>query len=159
MWEDDLRSTCAGDVETADRVIECVPQLLQSDAYLLRVDVNERAIAHRLAIYVQNAFPDWHVDCEYNRDGHDPKEIDFGSGDDGEQGSRVYPDVIVHRRGTAENFVVFELKKSSNPEPDERDFLKLHGYCRQLGYRHGVFIRFAVLTDESAVERAEFVHA
>ncbi len=89
MWEDDLRSTCAGDVETADRVIECVRQLLQSDAYLLRVDVNERAIAHRLAIYVQNAFPDWHVDCEYNRDGHDPKEIDFGSGDDGEQGSRV----------------------------------------------------------------------
>lgn len=158
MWEDDLRSTCAGDVETVDRVIACVRQLLQSDAYLLRVDVNERAIAHRLAIYVQNAFPDWDVDCEYNRDGHEPKEIDFGSGDDGEQGSRVYPDVIVHRRGTAENFVVFELKKSSNPEPDGRDFLKLRGYCRQLGYQHGVFIRFAVLTNESAVERAEFVY-
>lgn len=159
MWEDDLRSTCAGDVETADHVIACVKQLLQADTYLFRVDANERAIAHRLAIYVENFFPDWNVDCEYNRDGHEPKEITLGADDNRGQGSCVCPDVIVHRRGTTENFVVFELKKSSNPEPDERDFLKLHRYCRQLGYRHGVFVRFAVSTIEPTVERAEFVHA
>lgn len=158
-WADSLRATCRGDGALAEAVIHAVQTLLDRDAYLLWADVNERTVTHRLAVYVEQAFPGWDVDCEYNRDGHNPKEIAFGSGDDAEHGSRVFPDVIVHKRGTAENHVVFELKKSNNPEPDDRDFEKLRGYCYQLGYQHGVFIRLVVRTQELGVGRAEFVYA
>lgn len=158
-WADSLRATCRGDGALAEAVIHAVQTLLDHDAYLLLADVNERTVTHRLAVYVEQAFPGWDVDCEYNRDGHDPKEIAFGSGDDAEHGSRVFPDVIVHKRGTADNHVVFELKKSNNFEPDDRDFEKLHGYCHQLGYQHGVFIRLVVRTQEPGVARAEFVYA
>lgn len=158
-WADSLRATCRGDGALAEAVIHAVQTLLDHDAYLLLADVNERTFTHRLAVYVEQAFPGWDVDCEYNRDGHDPKEIAFGSGDDAEHGSRVFPDVIVHKRGTADNHVVFELKKSNNFEPDDRDFEKRRGYCHQLGYQHGVFIRLVVRTQEPGVARAEFVYA
>lgn len=158
-WAASLRGTCRGEAALADAVIHAVQTLLDRDAYLLWADVNERTIAHRLAIYVEREFVGWDVDCEYNRDGHDPKEIAFGSGDDAEHGSRVLPDVIVHRRGTADNYVVFELKKSNNPESDDRDFEKLRGYCHQLGYAHGVFVRLVIRSQESTVARAEFVYA
>lgn len=120
--------------------------------------MNERAITHRLAICVEREFAGWDVVCEYNRDGHDPKEIAFGSGDDAEHGRRVFPDVIDHRRGTDDNYVVFGLKKSNNPESDKRDFEKLRGYCRQPGYAHGVFIRLVVRQQHPSVARAEFVY-
>ncbi|TAM50093.1 MAG: hypothetical protein EPN61_02445 [Burkholderiaceae bacterium] len=156
---DSLKASCQGDQALAEAVVHAVQTLLERDAYLLWSDVNERTVTHRLAIYVEQAFPGWDVDCEYNRDGHDPKEIAFGSGDDGEHGSRVFPDVIVHKRGTTDNHIVFELKKSNNPESDDRDFEKLRGYCQQLGYRHGVFVRLGVRVQEPAVARAEFVYA
>jgi hypothetical protein len=143
---------------TADPIIEAVWTLLNRDAYLLWANVNERTIAHRLATYLEFAFPGWDVDCEYNRDGHDPKEIALGSGDDAEHGSRVFPDIVIHRRGTDDNHIVFELKKSNNPESDDRDFEKLRGYCRQLTYRHGVFLRLVVRSEEPRVARAEFVY-
>jgi hypothetical protein len=158
-WTDSLRTSCKGEESLADAVIHAVQTLLDRDAYLLWANVNERTITHRLAIYVEHAFPGWDVDCEYNRDGHDPKEIALDSDNGGEHGSRVFPDVIVHKRGTANNHVVFELKKSSNPESDERDIEKLRGYCTQLGYHHGVFVRLIVRAEEPSVGRAEFIYA
>lgn len=157
-WTDSLRACCRGKEAPAEAVIHAVQTLLDRDAYLLWADVNERTITHRFAIYVEQAFPGWDVDCEYNRDGHDPKEIAFGSWDDAEHGSLVFPDVIVHKRRTADNHIVFELKKSNNSEPDDRDFEKLHGYCRQLDYQHGVFVRLIVRSQGPAVARAEFVY-
>lgn len=157
-WIDSLRASCRGGEAIAVAVSQAVQSLLDRDGYLLWADVNERAVTHRFAIYVEQAFPGWDIDCEYNRDGHDPKEIAFGSGDDAEHGSRVFPDVVVHKRGTADNHIVFELKKSNNPEPDDRDFEKLRGYCHQLGYQHGVFVRLVVGSEEPTVARAEFVY-
>lgn len=157
-WQDSLLTSCRGERPLVDSVITAVQTFLDRDAYLLWADVNERTMTHPLTICVEAAFEGWNVDCEYNRDGHDPKEIAFGSGDDTEDGSCVFPDVIVHRRGTGDNHVGFELKKSNNPESDDRDFEKLRGYCSQLGYRHGVFLRLVVRSDKPDVERAEFVY-
>jgi hypothetical protein len=56
------------------------------------------------------------------------------------------------------NHLVFELKKSTNREPDDRDLAKLRAYGRHLGYDHGVFIRFVVEQDVPDVSRAEFVY-
>jgi len=41
--------------------------LIRKDAHLLKIDVNERSITHRLALHLQDAFKGWDVDCEYNR--------------------------------------------------------------------------------------------
>jgi hypothetical protein len=103
-------------------------------------------------------FPGWDVDCEYDRDGAARKTIPDGTGNDDDEGSAVLPDIIVHHRGPGGNHVVFELKKSSNRLPDDRDLDKLRAYGRHLGYEHGVFIRFVVGELAPAVSRAEFIY-
>src|SRR4030042_3754738 len=40
--------------------------LFKNDSFLLEKDVNERSISHKLAEYLQEQFPDYDVDCEYN---------------------------------------------------------------------------------------------
>jgi hypothetical protein len=157
-WRVSLHDT-ARDSETAERVIAAVDLLLTSDAYLFEAGVGERALSHRLGIYIEANFKGWHVDCEYDRDGVDPKRIPGGSGNDDDEGSRVLPDIIVHRRGSGPNLLVMELKKSTNREPDDRDMMKLRAYTEYLGYIHGVFIRFLVGAEAPGVERAEFVYS
>jgi hypothetical protein len=68
----------------------------------------------------------------------------------------VFPDIIVHRRGSGRNYLVIEVKKSTNPDSRETDFEKLQGYKAQLGYRFALYLEFA--TDgQAAVIRAEWV--
>lgn len=157
-WRISLYETVR-DRQVADHVISAVNRLLVADAYLFEVCAGERAISHRLGTYLEANFPGWHVDCEYDRDGVDPKRIASGSGNDADEGSRVLPDIIVHRRGHGPNLLVLELKKSSNREADDRDLEKLRAYTGELGYMHGAFIRFVVGADVPGVQRAEFVYA
>lgn len=88
-------------------------ELLLRDLYLLKHDLHERTITHKLAEYLQPQFPEWNVDCEYNRDHHDPKRVRIAPRDlsHEDEGSNVFPDVIVHRRGSDEhNLLVIEAK-------------------------------------------------
>lgn len=156
-WRLSLHQT-ARDAETAECVIAAIDLLMATDAYLFEVGAGERALSHRLGIYIEANFKGWNVDCEYDRDGVDPKRIPAGSGNDEDEGSRVLPDIIVHRRGPGPNHVVIEIKKSSNREPDDRDLEKLRAYTGDLGYTHGVFIRFLVGAAAPGVQRAEFVY-
>ena len=132
-------------------------RLYESDADLIALDVNERSLTHRLAMHLTALFPAWDVDCEYNRDGAEPKRIDdvedrLREHEDGEDSSRdtrgrtVYPDIIVHRRRTHENLLVVEVKKSSSRIPDGLDRLKVDALCvmEQYRYRYGFLIRLAV---------------
>ncbi|MDS0054002.1 hypothetical protein, partial [Enterobacter hormaechei] len=52
----------------------------------------------------------------------------------------VFPDVIVHRRGTQQNHLVLEFKKSTSRVDRRIDLLKLQGYKQQLGYDHALFV-------------------
>jgi hypothetical protein len=128
------------------RLVRAIQRLETLDEGLLLVDVNERTITHRLAVYLEHEFPDWHVDCEYNRDGHDPKRLNLAVEHDvsteDEQGRTVFPDVIVHRRETNSNLLVIEAKKSTSAKRgiDDRD--KLQAYLTQLGYHYGAFVVF-----------------
>ncbi len=70
----------------------------------------------------------------------------------------VLPDIVVHRRGPRRNFIVFELKKSNNREPDAKDHNKLRAYGTKLGYEHGVFIRFLVGDGNSGIVTAKFIY-
>jgi len=109
----------------------------------------ERAIAHRLAVYLEAAAPkriraelQLSVDCEYNRH--------LGAGkvhtipkklvqivEDAKRkvkpaSDSIAPDVIIHRRGVDDyNLLVIELKKDSNPEIPEYDNLKLECFTAQ----------------------------
>jgi len=125
--------------ELIARLNRALGALVIRDRYLLERDVSERAITHKLAEYLQDEFPNWNVDCEYNRDGHEPKRLGF---DD-----KVLPDIIVHRRGEeGPNLMVIEVKKSNNAQRggEQRDLQKLQAYLRKLSYKAAVFIEFDV---------------
>ena len=118
-------------------------RLVDEDADLFTVDINERSITHRLAVHLTPLFPEWDVDCEYNRNGHEPKRLDFGvqtveTGD--VDAKTVYPDVIVHRRGTDHNLLVVEAKKANNAGGTDRDIRKLEAFVRELGYQYAAAV-------------------
>lgn len=147
------------DREIAEKVFAAIDDLFRHDAVLFEVDANERSISHCLARYLKLRFPDWDVDCEYNRDGHVPKRlllaqpaVDAADTD----GARVFPDIIVHHRTRADNLLVIELKKSTSKVSDEADHAKLRAFRGELGYRHALFIRFASGTDKPAVVTADW---
>lgn len=121
-------------------------QLLRSDGAILTMDVNERSISHRLAFYLEPFFPEWNVDCEYNRNHDNPKRLNIRRRQiesDDTQATTVFPDIIVHRRGTDENFVVIEMKKTTSRETDDYDLGKLEAFKGQLGYQFAIFVKVA----------------
>jgi hypothetical protein len=68
--------------------------------------VHEQTLTFRLAIYLQQEFPAYSVDCEYNRRGADSKKRSSAGG-------LIKPDVVVHQRGVAgPNLLAIEAKKS-----------------------------------------------
>lgn len=138
-------------------IIRAADNLLHHDAYLLEHDVNERSITHQLAIHVKQQFPTWDVDCEYNRNHALPKRLQLPAREDIRaddlNATTVFPDIIVHHRGSDENLVVIEVKKSSNRESDDGDHCKLSGFLKQRGYRLGVFFRFRTGTAHLDYER------
>ena len=122
--------------------------LIKKDGYLLIVDANERSITHRLAIYLESEFPEYDVDCEYNRNGFDSKRIisykkEIDSDDT--NGVTVYPDIIIHHRGTRDNFIVIEAKKLSSTDDSDKE--KLDIYKNELLYEHAYFVIFLVGED------------
>lgn len=83
------------------------------------------------------------ADCEYNRDGVDPKRLEYlplcpDSEDD--DAKTVFPDVIVHRRGRPQNYLVIEFKKSTSRVDSAIDLVKLRGDKKQRGYKFALFV-------------------
>ena len=127
--------------EPGRAVLDAVNLLMKHDSYLMKVDANERSIAHRFALHLQATMPDWHIDCEYNRDGVDPKRLEhleLNPDEEDTNAQTVFPDVIAHRRGTADNYLVIEIKKNTNHLSRGMDLAKLKGYKRELGDRKSV---------------------
>lgn len=91
------------------RVERCVERFHDHDSGLLEESISEWSVAHKLGEYLQDEFPRFTVDCEY--DGHlgddkqDPRDDESGN---------VRPDIIIHRRGTDEhNLAILELKRNT----------------------------------------------
>ncbi|WP_438307886.1 hypothetical protein [Burkholderia pseudomallei] len=126
-----------------EAVAHALSELLGNDHDLLGIDANERSITFRFAMYLQQHFPDWTVDCEYNRDGTEPKRLghlELYPDSEDDEAKTVFPDVIVHRRGTKNNYLVLEFKKSTSRVDRQIDLRKLRGYKQQLGYEHALFV-------------------
>jgi len=128
------------------KVARALDQLFVKDAYLFEVDANERTITGCFADYLKQQFSGcYDVDREYNRDRHDVKRlrskvVSISSDDD--EARTVFPDVIVHRRGTDENYLVIECKKFKSRGKREEDLEKLSLFVSQLHYEYALYIEF-----------------
>lgn len=144
----------------------------KKDQFLLDNDVAERAITHRMGMYLQQILEDsFDVDCEYNRMGK-KEDGDFYltegdyfaktvclSGervsDESDVGSRVYPDIIVHKRGTAENVLIIEVKVDGKHGARAHDYKKFRAYKDNLHYVHAFFIELFKNQDQVIIQRIE----
>ncbi|WP_143316493.1 hypothetical protein [Clostridium sp. HBUAS56017] len=136
------------------RRLDIAIQILRvRDSYLLKNDVSERAITHKLAEHLQYVIGNsLDVDCEYNKNIDDSevfskkiyvleseiKEMYSNRNRDHSsvniQGESyfelsVFPDIIVHKRGKKQNNILaIEVKKSTSRIDRNYDYEKLKCY-------------------------------
>ncbi|HXL09155.1 MAG TPA: hypothetical protein VN966_02950 [Candidatus Bathyarchaeia archaeon] len=147
--------------ETVREAVEQALQQLRKEPHLFQNKTNERSITHQLAVCLRDKFEGWDVDCEYNRIGCDSetitKKILFLEQRqktvkvDDLEGSRVFPDIIVHHRGKNEpgdNLLVIEVKTTWGDNDNSKDILKLKAFTGRspvqqlVSYKYGLFLRF-----------------
>ena len=146
--------------------------LLKNDSDLIKRDVGERIITHKLAEYLQAEFVHFHVDCEYNRNFGDSKRLNLIV----EELTKVlrdtyqnridrlpphellsistYPDIIVHiRQRNKHNLLIVEVKKDNSEVPLDLDIQKLKSFTEPGGdnpyhYQLGARILIRIGGDE-----------
>ena len=122
------------------RVEKALRRFYQKNLHLLQEEVHERSMTAKLSECLQPFFKDWNVDCEYNRNTSEPNHIKSIPGH-----RPVYPDIIIHRRGTDNNLLVIEAKpphtSARKIEMDKKKIRKYVSYDK-LKYRYGLFIEF-----------------
>ena len=138
--------------DVRQRVEAALKKLRKQDSFLIDANTNERTISHKLAEYLQEVFPDWNVDCEYNRHGYDVKKLknivvpndDIGRNET--EAKTIFPDIVVHARNNDENnLLVIEVKKSSNAESRQVDKDKLVALTREeYRYRFGLLLEISM---------------
>ena len=137
-------------------------RLIQTDSALLERDVSERSLSHRLAHYISLDVAiqlPLTVDCEYNRHFGDPKRLQLPPREalDREiRATTVFPDIVVHERGSDENnLIVLELKKVG--EDIQYDALKLQAFREELGYKHAAHVILGLTTNKEIVSEVIWI--
>ena len=132
--------------EVKKHVDKALKRFLKKELFLLRNNLNERTISHKLAEYLQEEFPDWNVDCEYNKKFEKIKKLrpkTIRSDDD--DAKTVYPDIIIHHRNTDDNLLIIEIKKNASKSDKENDIDKIKGFIEEYKYSYGLFIDFITI--------------
>ena len=115
------------------RLKDAVKLLYMKDSHLFGVDAKKRSLTFRLGLHHQQLFPEFTVDCEYNRDGKAIKKKDPGE-------PPTIPDIIIHKRGhDGPNLLAIEAKKKLD-SASSYDQVKLLGYKQSQKYAYAVFI-------------------
>ncbi len=146
------------------KLLNSIEVLCSKNHFLIENDISERAISHKLAIYIECEFSEFDVDCEYNgyvesdknkkyikilKDKANKLGIKRNTDGDNEIIYReVYPDIIIHKRGRnteGSNLLIIEMKKSYRPDNGRYDREKLCSYTSRddennLNYKLGAFI-------------------
>lgn len=110
--------------------------LYDKDIALFETDVQERAIAGRLAIYLQHEFDPHYekaacIDLEYNREGNGIKRPHPRT-DDG----WIAPDILLHVRKKKENIFYCEVKKESDAH--NADSVRVKDALVERKYQYGL---------------------
>jgi hypothetical protein len=110
-----------------DKVVAAIVGLYAREAFLFEHDLGERALTHRLAVHLERQFPDFDVDCDYDRLGERTLQLPRGSivSTDEHLGKSIYPDIVVHQRQVPNTLLAVEVRKASNHQPVEHDRHKL----------------------------------
>lgn len=123
--------------ELKTSVMRAIDVLYARDSHLFSCGAAEWAIAHRLAVYLEQEVPGWNVDCEYNRQGPgtNPKT--------NEKDSKIRPDIVLHHRGRTalqHNLLVIELKKTDSAANWEKacEYTKAPKGTREFQYQYGL---------------------
>lgn len=154
-----------------EKIENSLRSLIEKEYWLIEKDLSEQSICHKLALYIQNEFNgcDLDIDCEYNGDitkDNERKSISILKTNlkelnllkekeendlEKEYTNRaVFPDIIIHKRGSHDyNLCIIEVKKSSSNIPFAYDDLKLKSYTSEdngnnLNYQIGVFVKIIV---------------
>lgn len=143
-----MASCAEPDASTLEELLTCVARatamVLDLERNLLFLNVHERSLTHQLAKYFELFFKGWDVDCEYNRDLREPKRIDALNprlSDDPTDSVTIFPDIVIHHRNTAENYVAIEVKKATNRDRDlDQHKLRELTSDDQFHYRMGLFL-------------------
>lgn len=143
--------------EIEGKVKASLRKLRKHDKYLLDNNLNERTITYKLATYIQEEFQDFNVDCEYNRFDDLVKRIEvpkYNVNWDDTEARTIFPDIIVHKRGTQENnLLVIEIKKSSNSDSGIIDRMKLKALIKYpYNYKFGLFLRIKIDDIDDSLE-------
>ncbi|MGB6637468.1 MAG: hypothetical protein WBF12_17555, partial [Bradyrhizobium sp.] len=79
-----------------DKVVAALKQFYASEAFLLEHDLGERTLTHRLALHLERQFPDFEVDCDFDRLGVRTLQLPHGSivSTDDHLGKSIYPDIV-----------------------------------------------------------------
>ena len=90
------------------------------------------------------------MDCEYNRSAESidgpraPKKLDtlnLSPTVDDTDGDTVFPDIVVHRRRKADNYLVIEVKKTTSvSRKDDRNKLRCYQSDPTLKYANALFL-------------------
>jgi hypothetical protein len=110
-----------------DKVARAVDDLYARETRLFEHDLGERTLTHRFAVCLEQQFPDWNVDCDYNRLGDRRPRLPKASivSTDDEFGKSIFPDILVHRPGVPDNLLAIEIRKQRNHQPLDHDRHKL----------------------------------
>jgi hypothetical protein len=110
-----------------DKVVAALKEFYASEAFLFAHDLGERPLAHRLAVHLERQFPDFSVDCDFDRLGPRTLNLPHGSivSTDDHLGKSIYPDIVVHQREVPNNLLAIEVRRAGNHQPVEHDRHKL----------------------------------
>jgi hypothetical protein len=146
--------------EVSALVDTAIARVIDVERELLDRNVSERALTHHLARFLREGVPHpFVVDVEYNRHVDDPKRLRLPrrrAADDEVHATTVFPDIIVHVRGTDDhNLLVLEVKKPGGDlEYDER---KLRAFRQELHYRHAAHVILGHNANEETIQEVIWV--
>lgn len=127
---------------------DAVSETLEKDWDLVALGCHEQSIAHRIAVYLEPSFPNYHTDCEYNKRKHFKKDYPAESG---KVRKGMRPDIIVHRRDNVENVLAVEMKANGN-ESTSNDPQKLQALYSDAAYLYKAVAFVQIQNDVSDIE-------
>ena len=136
-------------VEIKNKIKTCLQKLYQNDSILFERNKGkglcERCVVFRFALYLQEEFSSYFVDCDFNSasvngwpvSGKPITNLDQTS-------TKRFIDIIVHRRtfNQFSDFICFEIKKWNNNDrkTSAKDKNNLRILTSEYGYRYGFYL-------------------